>query len=103
QAHDPRVPLLERLRFLTIVSTNLDEFFEIRVASVKEQIGFGLPQVGPDGRTPQAVMRALKDATQKLVREQYALLQQQLLPALAAEGIQLLKLYTWTPEQSAWL
>jgi polyphosphate kinase len=103
QAMDPRVPLLERLRFLTIVSTNLDEFFEIRVASIKEQLGFGLQQVGADGRTPQDAMRALKDAAQKLVREQYAFLQQQLLPALAAEGIRLLKLYTWTPEQSAWL
>ena len=103
QAKDPRVPLLERMRFLTIVSTNLDEFFEIRVASLKEQVGFGLPQVGPDGRTPQDVLRALKEACQQLVKEQYQLLQQQILPALANEGVRLLKLYTWTAAQTAWL
>jgi polyphosphate kinase len=103
QVRDPKVPLLERLRFLTIVSTNLDEFFEIRVASIKEQVGFGLPQVGPDGRTPQDTLRAVKDACQQLVRDQYSLLQQQILPALAAEGIRLLKLGAWSPEQTAWL
>lgn len=103
QAKDPRVPVLERLRFLTIVSTNLDEFFEIRVASIKEQVSFGLPQVGPDGRTPTDALHALKDATQQLVREQYQVLQEQILPGLAAEGIRLLRLYTWTPAQQAWL
>lgn len=103
QAKDPRVPLLERLRFLTIVSTNLDEAFEIRIASIKEQVGFGLPQIGPDGRTPQEVLRAFKTGAQQLVREQYQLLHQHLLPALAAEGIRLLKLHTWTAEQTAWL
>ncbi len=58
QAMDPRVPLLERLRFTTIVSTNLDEFFEIRVASIKEQVGFGLPQPGHDVPHPAGRLRA---------------------------------------------
>ena len=52
QAADESVPLLERLRFITIVSSNLDEFFEIRVAGLKEQIKLGLPEPGPDGRAP---------------------------------------------------
>lgn len=103
QAKDTRLPLLERLRFLTIFSTNLDEFYEIRVASVKEQVGFGLPQTGPDGRSPQDTVREIKSLAQRLVREQYQILQEQILPSLAAEGIRLLKLNTWTPDQSDWL
>ncbi len=103
QAKDTRLPLLERLRFLTIFSTNLDEFYEIRVASVKEQVGFGLPQTGPDGLRPQDTVREIKSAAQRLVKEQYQILQEQILPALAAEGIRLLKLNTWTADQSDWL
>jgi len=103
QAKDKNLPLLERLRFLTIFSTNLDEFYEIRVASIKEQVGFGLPQVSPDGRTPQATLREIKGVAQRLVKDQYQILQEQILPALATEGIRLLKLYNWTPTQEAWL
>ena len=51
-AQDPDVPLLERLRFLCITCTNLDEFFEIRVAGLKEQIKLGVRESGPDGRSP---------------------------------------------------
>ncbi|HEY0135723.1 MAG TPA: hypothetical protein VGB85_16680, partial [Nannocystis sp.] len=103
QAKDKSLPLLERLRFLTIFSTNLDEFYEIRVASIKEQVGFGLPQVSADGRSPQDTLREIKGVAQRLVKEQYQILQEQILPALSAEGIRLLKLYTWTPDQSDWL
>ncbi len=103
QAKDKSLPLLERLRFLTIFSTNLDEFYEIRVASIKEQVGFGLPQVSPDGRTPQGTLREIKGVAQRLVKEQYQILQEQILPALATEGIRLLKLYNWTTSQEAWL
>ena len=59
QAADDAVPLLERLRFITIVSSNLDEFFEIRVAGLKEQIKLGLPEPGPDGRAPTEVFEAV--------------------------------------------
>jgi len=103
QAKDKALPLLERLRFLTIFSTNVDEFYEIRVASIKEQVGFGLPQVSADGRSPQDTLREIKGVAQRLVKEQYQILQDQILPALSAEGIRLLKLNTWTPDQSDWL
>ena len=103
QAKDKGLPLLERLRFLTIFSTNLDEFYEIRVASIKEQVRFGLPQVSADGRSPQDTLREIKGVAQRLVKEQYQILQEQILPALAAEGVRLLKLQTWTPDQSDWL
>ncbi len=103
QAKDASLPLLERLRFLTIVTTNLDEFYEIRVASLKEQVGAGQPQRSIDGRSPQETLRAIRAASQRLVREQYQVLQEQVLPALAAEGIRLLKIHTWTPAQYDWL
>src|SRR5262245_65484498 len=74
QAADESVPLLERLRFITIVSSNLDEFFEIRVAGLKEQIKLGLPEVGPDGAGPAEVFEAVSRESHALVADQYQLL-----------------------------
>src|SRR6476620_9613789 len=87
QAADDSVPLLERLRFITIVSSNLDEFFEIRVAGLKEQIKLGLPEPGPDGAGPAEVFAAVTREAHALVGEQYQLLNNVVLPALAAEGV----------------
>src|ERR1019366_5004700 len=70
QAADSRVPLLERLRFLCIVSSNLDEFFEIRVAGLKEQIKLGSHAAGADGMPPLDVFRRVKDQAHKLIAEQ---------------------------------
>jgi len=84
QAADDAVPLLERLRFICIVSSNLDEFFEIRVAGLKEQIKLGLPEPAPDGRAPQDVFDAVQRETHALVAEQYKLLNETVLPALSA-------------------
>src|SRR5690606_8494681 len=90
QAADPAVPLLDRLRFLCIVSSNLDEFFEIRVAGIKEQIKFGLPTAGPDGRTPQEVFKLISVKAHELVAQQYRLLNDTILPELAREKIRFL-------------
>src|SRR5207244_1118479 len=87
QAADEAVPLLERLRFITIVSSNLDEFFEIRVAGLKEQIKLGLPEPGPDGRGPAEVFAAVSSGAHSLVADQYKLLNEVVLPALAREGV----------------
>jgi polyphosphate kinase len=103
QAADARVPLLERLRFLCIVSSNLDEFFEIRVAGVKEQIKLGGQATGVDGLSPQEVFRRVNKEAHALIAEQYALLNEAILPALAAEDIFFYKRSTWTPEQSEWI
>lgn len=70
-AADDTVPLLERLRFLTIVSSNLDEFFEIRVAGLKEQIKAGIRESGPDGRGPAEVFELVSAQAHALVGEQY--------------------------------
>ena len=97
QAADDSVPLLERLRFITIVSSNLDEFFEIRVAGLKEQIKLGLPEPGPDGRGPTDVFEEVAREAHALVAEQYQLLNQTVLPALAAQGVVFPRREEWTP------
>ncbi|MGH8675468.1 MAG: polyphosphate kinase 1, partial [Burkholderiales bacterium] len=100
---DDAVPLLERLRFLTIVSSNLDEFFEIRVAGLKEQIKLGVKESGPDGRSPGDVFGLVSAQAHTTVAEQYRLLNDVLLPALEREGIVFPKRESWTDAQRAWI
>src|SRR5574339_473828 len=71
QAADEAVPLLERLRFLTIVSSNLDEFFEIRVAGIKEQIKLGITDPGPDCMTPRETLAIVTREARDLVTKQF--------------------------------
>jgi polyphosphate kinase len=103
QAADESVPLLERLRFITIVSSNLDEFFEIRIAGLKEQIKLGLPEVGPDGAGPTEVFEAVTREAHALVADQYQLLNSVVLPALAAERILFPKREDWSAAQRQWI
>jgi polyphosphate kinase len=103
QAADPNVPLLERLRFLCIVSSNLDEFFEIRVAGLKEQIKLGSVSTGADGMLPLEVFRRVGAETHALIAEQYALLNDVILPALAEQGIDILRRSRWNEPQKAWI
>jgi len=86
QAEDRGVPLLERLKFLCIVSSNLDEFFEIRVAGLKESIRLGLHDAGPDARSAAEVFDAVSREAHALVAEQYKLLNEVVLPSLARAG-----------------
>ena len=87
QAQDPRNPLLERVRFLAIVSSNLDEFFEIRVAGLMQQVDSGLMEFGSDGLTPVEQLRRIHSVVASLVEDQYHCWHHQLVPALAREGI----------------
>lgn len=103
QAADPGVPLLERLRFLCIVSSNLDEFFEIRVAGLKEQIKLGGSLRTLDGMLPSEAMRAVSRVAHSLIADQYKLLDEEILPALLQEGIGVIPRHAWNAAQEAWI
>ena len=93
EAEDPTNPLLERVKFLAIVSSNLDEFFMVRVAGLREQaFGDGAPQdFAPDGMRPITQLQRVAKQTQELVAAQYRCWNDSVLPQLASAGIQLLK------------
>lgn len=91
QAADEETPLLERLRFLAIFTSNLDEFFMKRVGLLKRQVSAGVETPSPDGRTPHEQLRAIRDVVTKLVDEQSEILEKALLPSLEKSGICIVK------------
>ncbi len=103
QAEDSKIPTLERLRFLTIVSSNLDEFFEIRVAGLKEQIKLNAGNRGQDGQTPKETFRLIAQVAHAMVTQQYALLNDNIFPTLATDGIRFLRRAQWSSRQQAWV
>jgi polyphosphate kinase len=103
QAKDKNIPLLERLFYLSIASSNLDEFFEIRVAGIKQQVAYGTTQRGPDNMSPSEQLSRISDVAHKLVRDQYRVLNEQMLPDLAAAGIHFLLSKQWSSKQSEWI
>ena len=103
QAADSNVPLLERLKFLCIVSTNLDEFFEIRVSGLKQRAEAGSVPTGPDMLTPQRLIREIAQITRDMVTQQYRLLNEELIPAMSREGIRFIRRDDWTDVQREWL
>jgi polyphosphate kinase len=102
QAKDPTTPLLERLRFLCISCTNLDEFFEIRVAALRQQVHSG-GALGPEGLTPSDHLEKIRLRTQALVDDQYRTWDEVLMPELERTNIRFLKRENWTPKQRKWL
>lgn len=103
QAKDPKTLLLERLKFLCISSTNLDEFFEIRVSGLKQMEVIGSVQAGPDNMTPGEVLNVIDGRAHELVAEQYRVLNELLIPQLAAENIHLIRRSDWSEEERKWL
>jgi polyphosphate kinase len=103
QALDASVPLLERLRFLCISSSNLDEFFEIRVAGLKQLLELGSGQFAGDVLSLPDQLAAIHERALQLVTDQYRCLNDVLLPAMASEGISLLGRTAWSPEAEKWL
>ena len=103
QAHDESLPLLERIRFLGISCSNLDEFFEIRVAGLKQRQELGSLGGGPDGMTVPDQLAAIHKRALALVEDQYELLNQLVFPALAAQGIQFVNVRTAKAKQREWL
>ncbi len=102
-ASDSQVPLLERLRFLCISSSNLDEFFEIRVAGLLQKIQGGMEAAGIDGLSPTQELEGINKECQELVEQQYRLLNDVLLPELADEDIRFFPRDSWDENVQAWV
>jgi polyphosphate kinase len=103
QAKDHRIPLLERVKFLCISCANLDEFFEIRVAGLKELLEAGAVQGGPDGLPVPEQLKAIRTRAHRLVDQQYELLNEVLMPELSSNGVVFVSPENWTGAQAAWL
>ena len=102
EAKDPSVPLLERVKFLAIFSSNLDEFFMVRVAGLKRQAS-GNRASDNDGVAPDAILRAISRRVHELTEEQHLCFLDTVLPQLSAEGIHLVGLEEMTAEQEQYL
>ncbi|HEY3285702.1 MAG TPA: polyphosphate kinase 1 [Gemmatimonadaceae bacterium] len=92
EAADTRTPLLERLKFLSIVSTNLDEFYMVRVAGVRRQVAAGFGKVGRDGVSPAELLDRIDERVREMVAEQTRILDEEVLPELAGHGVRLLQI-----------
>ncbi len=103
QAEDERNPLLERLKFLCIVGSNLDEFFEVRVAGLKQQIENGMPVATPDGWSPRQVMARVSAEAHQLIARQYQVFNEVVVPRLAEQGIRFLRRTHWNEVQQEWI
>jgi len=90
EARDEKNPLLERVKFLAITASNLDEFVEVRVAGILQQVEHGNCEPGPDGRAPADVLKELAEKIHSFVKAQYDCWREELLPALAAESVRVL-------------
>ena len=94
-------PVLERLKFLCIFSSNLDEFFEIRVSGLKAQAASNVSTEGVDGLTPQLALQQISERTHELVDLQYQILNQQVFPELAKHGIDFLSKDRWSSNRKS--
>ncbi|MCJ8160086.1 polyphosphate kinase 1 [Acinetobacter zhairhuonensis] len=103
QAVDPLHPLLERMNFLLIFSRNLDEFFEIRVAGMMEQLDLGNESHTPDGLTPKQVLEQISQTAHAAIERQYRILNEEILTKLREEDICFLRRGELTPAQSSWV
>jgi polyphosphate kinase len=99
EAFDPRTPLLERLKFMAIFSANLDEYFMVRVAALKQQVEAQVTKLPPDGRTAQAQLEGIRQRLQPMVSKAHQHFEQALRPQLLAQGIYLLDYIDLTQEQ----
>ncbi|MBG4758325.1 polyphosphate kinase 1 [Pseudomonas aeruginosa] len=103
QALDESYPLLERLKFLLIFSSNLDEFFEIRIAGLKKQITFAREQAGADGLLPHQALARISELVHAQVSRQYRILNEPLLPELAKHQIRFIRRRHWTLKIKTWV
>ncbi|HEY9708847.1 MAG TPA: polyphosphate kinase 1, partial [Oculatellaceae cyanobacterium] len=103
EATDPRTPLLERLKFMAIFSSNLDEFFMVRVAALKQQVAAQVRKLSPDGRTPSEQLDAISERLLPMLMEQHQHFEKVLRPQLAREGVYILDYMDLNQEQRAYL
>src|SRR5215467_2950870 len=101
QAQDPENPLLERIKFLSIVSSNLDEFFMVRVAGLQKQAASGTQEASVDGLSAATQLQRIREEVRKLVQDLQDFLRDSLLPDLEREGIRILDIGSLTPEERA--
>src|SRR3954463_9272044 len=103
EAHDPTVPLIERLKFIAIVSSNLDEFFMVRVAGLKQQLSGNVAETPPDGLTAAEQLAAISTRTHAMVADLYGAWRTDIEPGLADKGIRRVAAGDLTPDQKAHL
>lgn len=103
QAKDENTPLLERLNFLCISCSNMDEFFEVRAAGLMQRADLGAVRSEPDHLTPQETLAAICERSHQLVEEQYRVLNETLLPLMESQQIRFLRRKQWTQGQRSWL
>src|SRR4030095_150640 len=103
EAFDPKNPLLERLKFFSITSSNLDEFFEVRVSGLKQQIESDIVERAMDGSTASDSFRAIVKRVRRMVDDQYVCWRDNLRPALGKNGIRILSVEELPPEDLLWL
>ncbi len=101
EAQDPTNPLLERVKFLSIVGSNLDEFFMVRVAGLRQQVDAGVVEFSPDGLTPAEQLVVIRKAALRLMQDARACWRKDLWPGLGEAGIQILEYGTLTPAQKS--
>jgi polyphosphate kinase len=99
EAEDERTPLLERLKFLSIFSTNLDEFYMVRIAALRRQVAAGVQQPTPDGLTPQAALDAIDERIREQLERRRVCLHEVLLPKLDAAGVKIIGIDDVTPDE----
>jgi polyphosphate kinase len=103
QAQTDRHPLIERVRYLAITGSNLDEFFQIRVAGLIQQRDSGVTEPGPDGLNPSQQLQRIRATVDTFIEDQYRCWRDQLVPALAIEGIHFKGAQDLTPRELAWV
>lgn len=103
QALDEHHPLINRLIFLCIFSSNMDEFFEIRVAGLRQQMKYGREIVGPDGMLPEQVLAEISEVAHGYITEQYDILNKVLIPELEQQNVHFVRRRDWTPAQAEWV
>jgi len=103
QANDDTIPLLERLRYLCISTTNLDEFFEVRVAALIQRAELGSTQAGPDNMMPQEILNAISVRSHEIVAVQYQMLNDVIFPLLEKQNVHFIRRAEWNESQEKWL